>query len=138
MMPMIDVVFLLLVFFLWTSSFDPPEFDLPGNVSMAPPATNAQSGRTATVPPEAEAFDEIVVRVGPSSPTPTLRFNDDPVADVASLRTRIADVVALGVQPPVIVHPSDATDVSDAVAVFDAIRDAGAVRVFFAARPEVR
>src|SRR6056297_257054 len=34
MTSMIDVVFLLLVFFIWTSSFDRPEADLRGHVAM--------------------------------------------------------------------------------------------------------
>ena len=36
MTAMIDVVFLLLVFFLWTSSFDEPEFDLSSALSLPP------------------------------------------------------------------------------------------------------
>ncbi len=36
MTPMIDVVFLLLVFFIWTSSFDRPERDLRSQIAEKP------------------------------------------------------------------------------------------------------
>ena len=36
MTPMIDVVFLLLIFFVWTSSFELPEFDLPSALAEPP------------------------------------------------------------------------------------------------------
>ena len=56
MTPMIDVVFLLLVFFVWTSSFDLPEFDLPS--SLAQPPNGGVEAQTPMTP--VEEFDEIL------------------------------------------------------------------------------
>ena len=60
MTPMIDVVFLLLVFFVWTSSFELPEFDLPSAIAETP---TGATERRDDQPPPTEAFDEIVIRL---------------------------------------------------------------------------
>ena len=55
MTPMIDVVFLLLVFFVWTTSFELPEFDLPGSLAELPMGAAEESSDK----PPVEKFDEI-------------------------------------------------------------------------------
>lgn len=133
MTPMIDVVFLLLVFFVWTSSFEIPEFDLPSAISE-PPAGGTEAS-TQTEPPT-EAFDEIVVRLSRPEAKLLIELNGQIVDEVSVLKQRLAEVVALGVQPPVIVDPSDEITMKVAVQVYDAAREAGADRVLFAAQPE--
>ena len=59
MTPMIDVVFLLLVFFVWTSSFDLPEFDLPSSLAQ-PPNGGMESEVTDS---QVESFDEIIIKL---------------------------------------------------------------------------
>ncbi len=129
MTPMIDVVFLLLIFFVWTSSFDAPESDLPSSVASAD-----QPGGGAEPNPEiaAEAFDEIVIGVALVSTGVTLELNQQPIANLDVLKTRLSEILQLGVQPPVIIDPEPAVSMADAVAVFDAARVAGADRVLFA------
>ncbi len=65
MTPMIDVVFLLLIFFVWTSRFDRPEEDLPARAALeALPGVKPQEP-----PPRAQTWvDEIVVRILASAP----------------------------------------------------------------------
>ncbi|TWU30560.1 biopolymer transporter ExbD [Novipirellula artificiosorum] len=138
MTPMIDVVFLLLVFFVWTSSFELPEFDLPSSMAQ-PPTMGSKRSQTAMPPPE--IFDEILIRMIPNVPEPhelafRLELNGQEIADLTVLRQRIREILALGVQPPVIVDPDPALSIADAVRVYDAARAAGADRVLFAAKAE--
>jgi biopolymer transport protein ExbD len=78
MTAMIDVVFLLLVFFLWTSSFEKPEFDLRSSLALPPSGNSASLSKEAPLP-----FDEIVVRIIGSNGENELRVNEMPVADFA-------------------------------------------------------
>ncbi|MGV3484832.1 MAG: biopolymer transporter ExbD [Planctomycetaceae bacterium] len=131
MTAMIDVVFLLLVFFLWTSSFDEPEFDLAGALSM-PPMGNASQTVETTPPP----FDEIVVRIIQTGPGQTeIRFNDSVMESLPVLQQRLSAVANLGAQPAVIVHPDQAVVMEIAIAVYDTARAAGFDRVLFTVSP---
>ncbi|MDG2219997.1 MAG: biopolymer transporter ExbD [Rubripirellula sp.] len=132
MTPMIDVVFLLLVFFVWTSSFEIPEFDLPSSIAQ-PPAGGTEIS-TDTPPPE--AFDEIVVRLDRREAQLVIEVGSQSFPDIDALGIYLTEVLSLGVQPPVIVDPADQISMAVAVQVYDAARDAGADRVLFAAEPE--
>lgn len=132
MTPMIDVVFLLLIFFVWTSSFELPEFDLPSAIAE-PPAGGTEVN---TQPAPAEAFDEIVIRLSVRDANVVIELNGQPLADTNELRVRLEEILALGVQPPVIIDPSLEVTMNVAVKAYDAARLAGADRVLFAARPE--
>lgn len=136
MMPMIDVVFLLLVYFVWTSSFDIPELDLPG--SIAAPVKSAAGNQLISEdpPPTPEAFDEIIVRIRRDGVAETATINDQSVADEDDLMRRIATIISLGVQPPVIIDPDSTITMRTAVAYYDAARRGGADRVMFAVQAE--
>ena len=131
MTPMIDVVFLLLIFFVWTSSFESPEFDLPGAIAQ-PPAGGSELNSTE---PPVEAFDEIVIRVTDRDTGFQILLNRQPIEELATMKRRLSDILALGVQPPVIIDPDDAITMGVAVEVYDAARAAGADRVLFAVTP---
>ncbi|TWU07605.1 biopolymer transporter ExbD [Stieleria varia] len=133
MTPMIDVVFLLLVFFVWTSTFELPEFDLPSPIAQTSPSGNQAN---ADVQPPTEVFDEIVVKVLHQDGITILQLNGQSVADLATLRQRLTDIIALGVQPPVIVDPAPQISMGEAVGVYDIAMLAGADRVLFAAKAE--
>ena len=130
MTPMIDVVFLLLVFFVWTSSFELPEFDLPGSIAT-PPSGSVSSN--ATPPPE--AFDEIVIQLSRNEDRLVIRVNEFEMQDTQALRIYLSQVLDAGVQPPVIVDPDDNVTMQWAVEVYDAAREVGVDRVLFAATP---
>ena len=129
MTPMVDVVFLLLVFFIWTSSFQLPEFDLPGALALPPGGVNDPD----ISPPPPEAFDEIVIVVQQREGGVALLLNGQPVASVEALAAQLAEIVSLGAQPPVIVDPDPQVPVGLAVDVYDTARGAGLGRVLFAA-----
>jgi biopolymer transport protein ExbD len=132
MTSMVDVVFLLLVFFLWTTSFEQPEYDLASAIA-APPAGTTAALATQTPPPL--AFDEIVIRLSRGEESIVqVRFNDRVVADVAELIERLRSVVTLGAQPPVIVQPDDDVSIGEAIKIYDAVRFTGLDRVLFAVK----
>ena len=134
MTPMIDVVFLLLIFFVWTSSFELPEFDLPSAIAE-PPVGGSEVGIDTT--PPVEAFDEIIIHIATQEASVLLEFNGERIEDIGVLKSRLSEILALGVQPPVIVDPADSITMNKAVEVYDAARAAGVDRVLFAVRPQV-
>jgi biopolymer transport protein ExbD len=136
MAPLIDVVFLLLVFFIWTSSFEIPEFDLSSAIAVPPPQRSdlGQSPVTDQTPP-VEPFDEIVIRLSRIDARLIIELNDEQIDGLATLGNRLAEIMALGVQPAIIIDPSAEITMNTAVATYDAARAAGADRVLFAAQP---
>ncbi len=132
MTAMIDVVFLLLVFFLWTSSFEEPEYDLPSSLAEPPAGLAAKTD----TPPPPEAFDELVITVEEQGTQLALALNGDGIADLEELKKRLESVVSLGIQPPVIVDPSPQTSSGAAIDIYDVARSAGLDRVLFAANPQ--
>ncbi len=60
MTPMIDVVFLLLVFFVWTASFQIVEYILPSDMSVQIGSEQAENME----PPPEKDFEDVVVRIG--------------------------------------------------------------------------
>lgn len=132
MTPMIDVVFLLLVFFIWTSSFEVPEFDLPSAIAEPPTGRSEISNQS----PPTEPFDEIVVRLSRQDGRLMIELNEQPIESMAILKDRLAEIIAIGVQPPVIIDPADEITMNVAVRAYDAARGAGVDRVLFAAQPE--
>ena len=129
MTPMIDVVFLLLIFFVWTSSFETPEYDLPSSLAEVP-AGGSQAN--ADQPPPVEAFDEIVVKLLVREGLPVIEFGGQRIESAEALKTRLAEVIAIGVQPPVIIDPESEVTMDRAVEAYDAARAAGADRVLYA------
>ena len=129
MTPMIDVVFLLLIFFVWTSSFETPEYDLPSALAEVP-----AGGSEANIdqPPPVEAFDEIVVKLMVRNGLPVIEFGGQRIESFEVLQSRLAEVIALGVQPPVIIDPESEVTMERTVAAYDAARAAGADRVLYA------
>ena len=129
MTPMIDVVFLLLIFFVWTSSFESPEFDLPSALAEVP-AGGSQANMDE--PPRVEAYDEIVVKLLVRNGLPAIELSGQRIDSIQDLQARLAEVIALGVQPPVIIDPESEVTMDRTVAAYDAARSAGADRVLYA------
>lgn len=129
MTPMIDVVFLLLIFFVWTSSFETPEYDLPSSLAEVPAGG---SEANSDQPPPVEAFDEIIVKLLIRDGLPAIELGGQRIESIAALQTRLAAVIAIGVQPPVIIDPEAEVTMHRAVEAYDAARSAGADRVLYA------
>ncbi|MGC6450810.1 MAG: ExbD/TolR family protein [Pirellulaceae bacterium] len=129
MTPMIDVVFLLLVFFVWTASFHAVEYLLPSSLSQ-----KQGTGQTVNVdepPPEIE-FEDIVVRISFTNNQPAWSVNGQPVASLSEVRNRLALVADIKIDSPVILHPDETVPVGNVIDVYDATRLAGFTQIQFA------
>ena len=132
MTPMIDVVFLLLVFFVWTASFHAIEYLLPSSLSQQ--AGKAETVDTDDPPPEAE-FEDIVVRIAWENDRPAWRVNGQEVGNLAQVQQRLQVVSEIKRDASVILHPDDNVPVGNVIDVYDISRIAGFDQIQFAIIP---
>lgn len=128
--PMIDCVFLLMVYFIWTSSFAIVEDVLPSRLSVAAGTTNQPVDEPP--PPEAD-FDNVVVRILYTGAEPTWTINDTPVPSLAGVRGQLEAIAGIKRDAPVILHPDPEVELGDVIEVYDVARIVGFDRVQFAA-----
>ena len=131
MTPMIDVIFLLLVFFLTTSSFQVAELLLPSGVSnMSPP-----TGQAHLNPPEPtdDQIEQIIVKLAMQDDTPTINFNGLALS-MSDLPPRLQAIFAARPDVPVIIDPDGKVPAKYVVTVYDTARQAGLARVYLATR----
>ncbi len=129
MTPMIDVVFLLLIFFICTASFQISEQLLPSSVKMEEGAGIAE----AEIPPELEDLQEVIVEIGWTGNAPTWIVNEQPVDSLGRLRAVLASVADVDLAVPVILDVDDAVPLGHVVDAYDAARMTGFEQVQFAA-----
>jgi len=127
--PLIDCVFLLLVYFLWSSSFARAERTLSSELSAA----GGTAPAAASVPPPEADFDDLVIRVLWTGSGPAWQVNDAPVPSLAELRGTLVAIAGIKRDAPVIVHPDPAVPLGDVIDVLDLSRVAGFEKVQFAA-----
>ena len=128
MTPMIDVVFLLLVFFVWTASFQVVEYLLPSELSSLP-------GNQAAVkdpPPEAD-FENVVVRIHWIGDQPGWTINDQQADSLDQLHQRLQAIARVKQDAPVILHPDEDVPLGDVIDVFDISRLVGFEKIQFVA-----
>ena len=126
MTPMIDVVFLLLVFFVWTASFQVVEYVMP--TAVAETAGSQAVDIQSPPPPEAD-FENLVIHVLPG---PLWELNGQRLGDSAELQQRLAAIARVRHDTPAIVHPQPDVPLGAAIDAFDAARAAGLTKVAFA------
>ncbi len=130
MTPMIDVVFLLLVFFIWTASFQIVEQVLPSSLSAAQGTEPLDAD--SPPPPEAD-FDDVIVRIIWTGERPTWSVNQQAIATMEQLHSRLKTIADIKSDAPVILHPDDNVPLGDVIDVFDICRKVGFEKVQFAA-----
>jgi biopolymer transport protein ExbD len=127
---MIDCVFLLMIYFLWSSSFAVAEKMLPSELSAA----RGSGLRSPTEPPPPQAdFDELVVRILWTGNGPLWQVNGAPTPSLGELRNLLASIARIKRDAPVILHPDPDVPLGDVIDVLDASRLAGFEQVQFAA-----
>ena len=132
MTPMIDVVFLLLVFFVWTASFHAVEYLLPSSLSQ-------QLGNAAVIdsqapPPEVE-FEDVIVRTLWQDDHVVWQVNGQDVLSLDEVKQRLQLVAGIKTDAPVILHPDEEVPVGDVIDVYDISRIAGFDKIQFAIAP---
>ena len=128
MTPMIDVVFLLLVFFVWTASFQVVEYLLPSELSTL-------LGNQAALeepPPEAD-FEDVVIRIHWTDDQPGWTINDQQADSLAQLHQRLQAIAQVKQDAPVILHPDEEVPLGDVINVFDISRLIGFEKIQFVA-----
>lgn len=130
MTPMIDVIFLLLVFFIATSSFRVVEKLLPSNLSQ----TNSTSGQEDSLPPEEiqDLLEQVVVRMKKSGDGVVVELNGSALSSFDELRGRLRSIAQLQPGLPVIVDPEPSIPAGQVVKAYDWARSAGLSRVYLA------
>jgi len=131
MTPMIDVVFLLLIFFLWTSSFDKPEGDLQSGLAMA--STSAGHQPVSSQPIVPTPFEELTITIiSDPSDLVSYRLNARNFSRTDLLAAELAKIVSLGVQPTLIIIPLPGTTMEGAIQIHDLAASAGFNQIRFA------
>jgi len=129
MTSMIDVVFLLLVYFVWTAGFMIAEKILPSNVSAA-----AGSAAAPDEPPPPEAdFENIVIRVQSGVGGVNWQVNGQPQEGLRQVIDFLTRIVRIKPDAPVILHPDPNVPLGDVIDAYDAARRAGIKKIQFAA-----
>ncbi len=128
MTPMIDVVFLLLVFFVWTASFQVVENMLPTSLLAV---AGTQATELAEPAPDLD-FDEIVIRLIWEGRALRWQINNLRVASLEEVRSRLDQIAAIRQSATVILHPDQEVPIGDVVDVYDQARLAGFKQVQFA------
>ena len=135
MTPMIDVIFLLLVFFLVASSFDIPELLMPSGVSEL---NSPQSGATSEAPPDPsdDIVEQIVIKIL-ASPDNSIVYEleGQPLGSFDELKERLNALSRASADVPVIIDPEQAVKAKFVVRTYDLSRQLGLSRVFLATRP---
>lgn len=135
MTPMIDVVFLLLIFFLATASFDRIEKSMPTAIADIPPPQSQQaSGVDQWLQDVQEAGEEIVIKIRKAGDGPALTYelNQQPIASAKDIGERLIALARAKADLPIIVDPEEAVGMGAAMEIYDLAKGAGAIEVYFA------
>jgi biopolymer transport protein ExbD len=130
MTPMIDVVFLLLIFFLWTASFQAIETVLPSQLT----ATGAR-GAGDDLPQE--DFERVVVRLVARGAAVQWQLNGQAVANLAALEQRLGQLAGIKSDLPVVVDPTEDVPFGAVIDVYDVSLRAGLTNIQFTTRAEL-
>ncbi len=135
MTPMIDVVFLLLVFFVWTASFQIVEEVLPSNLSAVTGSETPQDPNDP--PPPEEDFPDIVIHIQWTGTAPSWEVNDVAMSSLAQIKTHLEQIAGIKSDAPVIIHPEKDVPLGNVIDVYDLSRLVGFEKVQFAASEEI-
>jgi biopolymer transport protein ExbD len=128
MTPMVDVVFLLLIFFVCTASFQIAEAVLP---SPFPRTT----GSAVDPPQEAQPLERIVIAVEQENARTVLRVNEQPCESPRRLSELLGLLAEIDAELPIIMDIGSEAPLGSVIDVFDRARLAGFTKVQFAAEP---
>lgn len=128
MTPMIDVIFQLLIFFIWTAGFQTVEYLLPSQLT----AVTGSAPAVPNQPPPAESDFDLVIRVIWTDTGAAWQLNEQPLDDLTELRAKLTDLARIQSGATVILHPDPEVPLGDVIDVYDLSRLAGFTKVQFA------
>ena len=129
MTPMIDVVFLLLIFFICTASFQIIEHNLPSQVQLEVPAG------TSLVESEVETEDiePVLLKIGWKQSQPVWTVSGQRCANLSSLERKLRAVARIDSAVPVILDIEPEVPFGIAIDAYDLSRKTGFSEIQFAA-----
>ena len=130
MTPMIDVVFLLRIFFVWTASFKIVEMTLPSQLTEM-----VGAGANQEVKLEEEDFESVIVRIQQDNQQVQWMVNYQPTSSLADVRERLRMVATIRSDLPVLIDPAEQIQLGFVLDVFDIARDAGFQNIQFTTQP---
>lgn len=128
MTPMIDVVFLLLVFFIWTSSFQAPEDSLPTTLSL-----QGANVEIENLEPKDDAEEPVVIGINGVGGIIVWNVRNNTFQNLTDLENYLTPIAAVDNQLPVILNIAGEVPIGEVVRVYDASRRIGFQRIQFAA-----
>ncbi|NQT40654.1 MAG: biopolymer transporter ExbD [Planctomycetes bacterium] len=128
MTPMIDVVFLLLIFFVCTASFYAVEQILPADVSLSGTTVSDEA-----VPPELRDVEPIIIEILWQNGEARWRIDLRRYERLEDVRRALAASVALHPNLPVILDVEGAVPMENVIDVYDLCRQVGLREIQFAA-----
>ena len=131
MTPMIDVVFLLLVFFVWTASFLAVEYSLPSELSTQAGTTKVDM----TDPPPEIDIENIVIRIIAIGSDVQFSVDSVVVPSKVELQQKINGIAQTTTDAPIILHPDSQVPLGPVIEVYDMAKVAGFEKVSFAVNP---
>ena len=123
--PMIDVVFLLLIFFICTASFQVAEEVLPTNLAL-------QGNVTSSTQVELE-WERIVVKLRVANDELRWLVNEQPFDSVAQTRSVLAQMAQIDATLPVTLDIDSAVAMFHVIDLYDVCRLVGFEKIQFAA-----
>ncbi|MBN1908320.1 MAG: biopolymer transporter ExbD [Pirellulales bacterium] len=132
MTPMIDVIFLLLIFFVATASFEMIEQVLPTSLNL--PGT---STKTAPVDPDLIDLEQIVVKLSWRDGHPGWQINQKDYSSLEDVGAVLAAVAGVKADLTVILDAGGNVPMEHLINVYDLCRRIGLTRIQFAASTEV-
>lgn len=135
MTSMIDIVFLLLIFFVVTASSQLPELLLPAGLA------SAGSVESAVIPPKPEPLTvEIWLKLflAPDRSQTVVDMNGTQYRNLQEVKAQLRSLADLGPENPVILEIAGDVPLGDVVGIYDTCQGAGFHSINFAAgsRPE--
>ncbi len=130
MTPMIDVVFLLLIFFICTASFQIIEQNLPSQIQIEAPG----GASDASIEPAEQDLEPVIVTIGWRNGRPIWTISGEPCADWEVLKERLAAAAAIDTGVPVILDPVAEVPLGYVIESYDLSRSTGFSQIQFAAR----
>ncbi len=130
MAPMIDVIFLLLIFFVCTASFQPPEQVLPTRLSL-PGSIDSEMP-----PEELQDLDEIWIKILWREGRASWEINNRVYDRLEEIHKLLAAIAQMQGDLPVILDVAPETPMEDVIDVYDLCRQVGLTRIQFAASVE--
>ena len=128
MTPMIDVVFLLLVFFVWTASFQTIEYVLDSQVA-AQQGTNASVDTQLTPPTDSE---DVLIRIESVAGELVWSVSQRSATSLVDVKERLIRLAEVDASVKVILHPDPEVSLEFVIGAFDAAQLAGFTQIAFA------